>query len=78
MSTDSAGPHADRREGEPAWRNPVANQAFNGADPHTKVVSDPRHMADMGWQRPSLRPEFQHRVDTGGSDVECRDGRADV
>ena len=32
-------PTADRREGEPAWRNPVANQAFDGFDPHTKVVS---------------------------------------
>src|ERR1035441_1903531 len=45
MSTDSAGLHADRREGQPAWRNPVANQVFDGFDPHTKVVSDSGHQA---------------------------------
>ena len=33
MSTDSAGVHGHRRVGEPAWRNPVVNQAFNGFDP---------------------------------------------
>jgi hypothetical protein len=38
MSTDSAGLHADRSEGEPAWRNPAANQAFDSFDPHTKVA----------------------------------------
>jgi hypothetical protein len=42
MSTDSAGLHADRREGEPAWRNLAANQAFDGFKPHTKVVSEMR------------------------------------
>jgi hypothetical protein len=42
MSTDSAGLHPDPREGESAWRNPVANQAFDGFKPHTKVVSDLR------------------------------------
>jgi hypothetical protein len=36
MSTDSAGVHGHRRVGEPAWRNPVANQAFDGFDPHNQ------------------------------------------
>jgi hypothetical protein len=46
MSTDSAGLHADRSEGQPAWRNPVANQAFDDFNPHTKVVSDSRRALD--------------------------------
>jgi hypothetical protein len=48
MSTDSAGLHADRSEGQPAWRNPVANQAFDDFNPHTKVVSDSRRLPGVG------------------------------
>jgi hypothetical protein len=31
--------HADLRGGEPAWRDPFTNQAGNGREPHTQVVS---------------------------------------
>jgi hypothetical protein len=48
MSTDSAGLHADRSEGQPAWRNPVANQAFDDFNPHTKVVSDSSRLPGVG------------------------------
>jgi hypothetical protein len=55
MSTDSAGLHPDPREGESAWRNPVANQAFDGFKPHTKVVSDSSGLCTRDFATEILR-----------------------
>jgi hypothetical protein len=54
MSTDSAGVHGHRCVGEPAWRNPAANQAFDGFNPHTKVVSATEQIwSQKGFSIPS-------------------------
>ena len=49
MSTDSAGVHGHRRVGEPAWRNPVANQAIDGFGPQTRVVSVTERIWLFSW-----------------------------
>jgi len=66
MSTDSAGVHGHRRVGEPAWRNPVANQAFNGFNPHTKVVSATeriRSLTERGSRATSGAQHLDDQVD---------------
>jgi|SRR5271166_7190159 len=61
MSTDSAGVHGHRRVGEPAWRNPVVNQAFNGFDPHTKVVSATERIRSLTERVSRATSGAQHR-----------------